>query len=82
MRAFVRTEIGVVVAFAVSVLTAYTGLAISVSGRDKLVGVLLLMVGLWGALSAPAAHNRCHLERGETPHLVPRWQQRFRPPGS
>jgi hypothetical protein len=80
MRHLVRTEIGLVAVFAAGVLVAYVGLAVSISGRDKLAGVLVLVIGLWSTLSAPVVHDRLHREHGEDSHAVWGRQDRRKPP--
>lgn len=71
MRRLVGTEAGLVVTFAAGVLVAYVGLALTVSGPDRLVGALVLLVGLWAASTAPVVHDQLHVERGEQRHA--RW---------
>ena len=80
MRVLVRTEVGLVVVFAVSLLVAYVGLAVSVSGRDQLVGVTVLVAGLWSLCSAPVVHDRLHRENGEESHAVWGRNDRRKPP--
>lgn len=65
MRLLVRSEVGLVVTFLASVLVAYVGLAMSVSGQHRFVGVLVLVLGLWSLLAAPVLHARQHREQGE-----------------
>jgi hypothetical protein len=80
VRLLVRTEIGLVVAFAAGLLVAYVGLAVSISGQDRFVGVLVLVLGLWSMLSAPVVHDRVHRERGEESHAVWGRADRRKPP--
>lgn len=80
MRLLVRTEIGLVVAFAVGLLVAYVGLAMSISGRDRLMGAGILVLGLWMMLAAPIVHDRVHRERGEASHAVWGRGDRRKPP--
>ncbi|MGZ4590572.1 MAG: hypothetical protein ACXV2H_09360 [Actinomycetes bacterium] len=80
MRQLVRTEIGLVLAFAASLLVAYVGLAVFISGRDRFVGGLVLVVGLWSTLSAPVVHDRLHREHGEQSHAVWGRDDRRKPP--
>jgi hypothetical protein len=70
VRHLVRTEIGLVVAFAVGLLVAYVGMAVFISGRYRFAGGLVLVLGLWFMLSAPIVHDRVHRERGEESHAV------------
>jgi hypothetical protein len=65
VRVLVRTEVGLVVVFAASLLVTYVGLAVTVSGRDRLAGFLVLVLGAWAMVSAPVVHDRQHRERGE-----------------
>jgi high-affinity Fe2+/Pb2+ permease len=80
VRLLVRTEIGLVVAFAVGLLVAYMGLAVSISGDDRFMGFLVLVLGLWLMLYAPVLHDRIHRERGEESHAVWGRQDRRKPP--
>jgi hypothetical protein len=80
MRVLVRTEAGLVVVVAVSLLVAYIGLAIAVSGRERLVGVLVLVAGVWSLCSAPVVHDRLHRENGEESHVVWGRGDRRKPP--
>lgn len=75
----VRTEIGPVVTFAAAMLVAYVGLAVSISSQDRLIGIVVLTLGLWWMLSAPIVHDRLHLERGEDPHALWGRNDRRRP---
>jgi hypothetical protein len=70
VRAFVRTEFGLLITLAVSLLVAYVGLALVISGRHHLVGAAVLLFSLSSTLSAASAHNQMHRERGETAHAV------------
>ena len=70
MRRLVRTEIGLVVVVAVSLLVAYIGLAVCVSGQHRFVGVLVLVLALWSLVAAPIVHDRLHRERGEPSHVI------------
>lgn len=80
MRRLLSTEIGTVLAFAVGLLVTYVGLAITVSGHDRLVGVLVLALGLWAVVSAPVTHDQLHRERGEPGHAVWGRGDRRKPP--
>jgi high-affinity Fe2+/Pb2+ permease len=80
VRLLVRTEVGLVVAFAVGLLVAYMGLAVSISGDDRFMGFLVLVLGLWLMLYAPVVHDRIHRERGEEAHAVWGRQDRRKPP--
>ena len=83
MRHLVRTEIGLVLVFAVGLLVAYVGLALSISGvtgRDRFVGVLVLILALWVMVSAPVFHDRVHRERGEESHALWGRHDRRKPP--
>lgn len=70
MRAFVRTELGLFINLAVSLLVAYVGLALVISGRHHLVGAAVLLFSLSSTLSAARLHNEMHRERGEPAHAV------------
>jgi len=70
VRRLVSTEVGLLAAVLVGVLTAYVGLAVMVSGAQRLIGGGVLVLGLWGLLAAPSAHDRAHRERGEAGHLL------------
>lgn len=70
MRRLVSTEIGLVVSIAAGVLVAYVGLAVCVSGRERFVGALVLLLGLWSVAAAPVVHDRLHRERGEPSHAL------------
>lgn len=70
MRHLVRTEIGLVATFAAAMLAAYIGLAVSISGADRLVGWLVLVTALWAMIYAPVLHDREHRHRGEATHAV------------
>jgi high-affinity Fe2+/Pb2+ permease len=80
VRLLVRTEVGLVVAFAAGLLVAYVGLAVCISGRDRLVGFGVLVLGLWVMVSAPVAHDRAHRERGEAGHALWGRDDRRKPP--
>ena len=80
MRHLVRTEIGLVATLAVAMLVAYIGLAISVSGRERFVGLVVLVLGLWTMLYAAIVHDRQHRERGQLPHAVWGPGERRKPP--
>jgi hypothetical protein len=80
VRQLVRTEIGLVVAFAVGSLVAYIGLAVFISGKDRFVGGLVVVFGLWLMVSAPVVHDRLHRERGEDSHAVWGRGNRRKPP--
>src|SRR5262249_28648282 len=75
----VRTEIGLLVTFLASMLVAYVGLALTVSGQHRVVGVLVLCLGLWWMLSAPMTHDRLHLEAGEAGHALWGRNDRWKP---
>jgi hypothetical protein len=70
VRQLVRTEVGLVVGFAIAMLVAYIGLAIFVSGTNRFAGALVLIAGLWSMVSAPVVHDRLHREHGEASHAV------------
>jgi hypothetical protein len=80
VRHLVRTEVGLALAFAAGVLVAYVGLAVYVTGRDRFVGALVLIFGLWSMLSAPIVHDRLHRERGEDAHALWGKHDRRKPP--
>jgi fatty acid desaturase len=80
VRQLVRTEIGLVVALAAGSLVAYIGLAVFISGKDRFVGGLVLVLGLWLMVSAPVVHDRMHRERGEDSHAVWGRGDRRKPP--
>lgn len=80
MRLLVRTEVGLVVVIAASLLVAYVGLAVTVSGHDRLAGFLVLVLGAWAVVAAPVVHDRLHLERGEEAHALWGRGGRRRPP--
>ena len=73
MRRLVGTEIGLLAAFLAGVLTAYVGLAVLVSGEQRLVGGGVLVLGLWAMLAAPLEHERAHRSRGEAGHAPWLW---------
>jgi high-affinity Fe2+/Pb2+ permease len=70
VRHLVRTGVGLVLTFAVGLLVAYIGLAVSISGRERFAGILALVVGLWLMVYAPVVHDRAHREAGEGGHAV------------
>jgi hypothetical protein len=70
VRRLVRTEIGLVVVFAVSLLVAYIGLAVCVSGQHRFVGGLVLALALWSMVAAPVVHDSVHRESGEQAHVI------------
>ncbi len=80
MRHLVQTEMGLILAVASGLLVAYVGLAVSISGRDRIAGCLVLVLGLWWMLAAPVVHDRAHRERGEESHALWGRQDRRRPP--
>jgi len=80
VRHLVTTEIGLMIAFATGLLVAYVGLAVCISGQDRFVGGLVLVIGLWSMLSAPIVHDRIHRERGEESHALWGRQDRRKPP--
>ena len=80
MRHLVRTEIGLVVAFAVGLLVAYIGIAVFISGQDRFAGFLVLVLGLWLMVYAPVVHDRIHRERGEESHALWGRRDRRKPP--
>jgi hypothetical protein len=80
VRELVRTEIGLIAAFAVGLLVAYVGFAITVAGHHRFSGVAVLIGGLWLLVSAPVVHDRLHRERGEASHAVWGRDDRRKPP--
>jgi membrane protein YdbS with pleckstrin-like domain len=80
VRLLVRTEVGLVVVIAVSVLVSYVGLAIFVSGEHRFAGFLVLVGGLWSLVGAPVVHDRLHREHGEDPHVIWGRGDRRKPP--
>jgi hypothetical protein len=80
VRHLVRTEIGLLVALAVGLLVAYVGLAVSISGQDRPVGALVIVLGLWLMLAAPIVHDRVHRENGEESHALWGRHDRRKPP--
>ncbi len=80
VRVLVRTEVGLILVMAVTVLVSYVGLAISVSGEDRLVGFLVLVAGVWSLCAAPVVHDRLHRENGEESHVVWGRGDRRKPP--
>lgn len=80
MRRLVRTEVGVVLVFAVAVLLTYVGLAVAISGEHRLAGVPVLVFGLWSLVAAPVTHDRWHRERGERGHAVWGRDEHRKPP--
>jgi len=80
VRTLVRTEIGLVLVFAVSVLVSYVGLAVVISGDNQLAGTVVLVLGLWSVFAAPVVHDRLHRERGEASHAVWGRNDRRNPP--
>jgi membrane protein YdbS with pleckstrin-like domain len=80
VRQVVSTEIGLVVAFAVALLVAYVGLAVTISGENRFAGVLILVLGVWSMVAAPVVHDRVHRERGEPSHAVWGRDDRRKPP--
>ncbi len=66
--------------FGVSVIVAYVGLAVVISGDDQLAGALVLALGLWSMFAAPVVHDRMHRERGEVSHAVWGRNDRRKPP--
>jgi hypothetical protein len=80
VRQVVSTEIGLVVAFAVALLVAYVGLALTISGENRFAGVLVLVLGVWSMVAAPVVHDRLHRERGEQSHAVWGRDDRRKPP--
>jgi hypothetical protein len=79
VRNLVRTEIGLVVAFAVGLVVVYVGFAVFMSGEDRLAGGLVLVLGLWLMLYAPIVHDRLHREWGEESHALWGKQDRRKP---
>jgi hypothetical protein len=81
VRHLVRTEVGLVFTFATGMLVAYIGLAVSISGRDRFAGIIVLVVGLWLMVSAPVVHDRAHRDAGQDGHAVwgknDRWKPRW-----
>jgi hypothetical protein len=80
VRRLLATEIGFVVAFGIGVLVAYVGLAVFVSGENRLAGALVLVLGLYLVVKAPVEHDRLHRERGEPGHAVWGKGDRRKPP--
>ena len=80
VRPLVRTEVGLVVVIAVSVLVSYVGLAVFVSGEHRFAGFLVLVGGLWSLVGAPVVHDRLHREHGEDPHVIWGRGDRRKPP--
>jgi hypothetical protein len=80
VRRVVSTEIGTVLAFAAGLLVTYVGLALTLSGRERFAGVLVLALGLWAVISAPVTHDQLHRERGEPGHAVWGRGERRKPP--
>jgi hypothetical protein len=79
VRHLVRTEVGLIVVFAAGLLVSYTGLAVFVSGRDRFMGGVVLVLGLWVTLAAPVVHDRLHRERGEESHALWGRADRWKP---
>ena len=79
MRSLVRTEAGLVAGILAALLVTYMGLAITISGRHRFAGVLVLAVGLWAVVAAPLLHDRQHREHGEPSHAVWGRDDRRRP---
>ena len=80
MRVLVRTEVGLVLVMAVSVLVSYVGLAVVVSGDDRLAGAIVLVAGGWTLCAAPVVHDRLHRENGEESHVLWGRGDRRKPP--
>jgi hypothetical protein len=80
VRRLVRTEVGLVLAFATSLLVAYVGLAVFVSGHHRFMGGFVLVLGVWSMRSAPIVHDRLHRERGEESHALWGRDDRRKPP--
>jgi hypothetical protein len=80
VRRLVATEIGAVLAFAVGLLVTYVGLAVTVSGRERFLGVLALAAGLWAMVATPVVHDQLHRERGEPGHAVWGRDEHRKPP--
>ena len=80
MRLLVRTEMGLIAAFAAGLLVAYVGLAVCISGEHRFVGFLVLLLGLWFTVYAPIVHDRLHRERGEASHALWGRDDRRKPP--
>jgi hypothetical protein len=79
VRRVVRTEVGLVLTFVIGMLVAYIGLGVSISGRDRFVGVVVLVVGLWLTAFAPVVHDRAHRDAGEDGHAVWGNNDRWKP---
>jgi hypothetical protein len=73
VRRLVGTEIGLLAVFLAGVLIAYVGLAVLVSGEERMVGAGVLVLGLWAVLAAPLAHDQAHRERGQAGHAPWPW---------
>ena len=80
VRLLVRTEAGLVGVVFVCVLVSYIGLAVFVSGEHRVVGLLVLVGGLWSLVAAPVVHDRLHREHGEESHVVWGRGDRRKPP--
>jgi hypothetical protein len=80
VRQLVRTEVGLVVGFAVALLVADIGLALLVSRPNRFAGGLVLIAGVWSMVSAPVVHDRLHREHGEASHAVWGRDDRRKPP--
>ena len=80
MRLLVRTEPGLVIVLAATLLVTYVGLAVLVSGEHRFVGLLVLVGGLWSLVAAPVVHDRLHRERGEDSHALWGRGERWKPP--
>lgn len=81
MRRLVGTEIGLIVGLLAGALVTYVGVAVAFSGRDRVIGAGVLVLGGWLMLAVLVVHDRAHLERGEPGHALwglagrrkPRW---------
>jgi high-affinity Fe2+/Pb2+ permease len=79
VRRLVGTEIGLVVTFVVGMFVAYIGLAVSISGHERAVGVLVLAAGVWLMLAAPVVHDRVHRDAGQSTHALWGRDDRWKP---
>jgi hypothetical protein len=80
VRQLLRTEVGLLLTLVLALIVVYVGLALYVSGQHRLLGVLLLIVGLWSIVSAPLVHDRLHREKGEDTHALWGKNDRRKPP--
>jgi hypothetical protein len=80
VRRLVRSEVGLLLTVVNALIVVYVGFALYVSGQHRLLGALVLIVGLGSMVYAPLVHDRLHRLQGEETHALWGRNDRRKPP--